>query len=213
MKRNKRNEVILFCVAALICGAVIAICISVSMKNHSSESGSSTGEASQTSEMTSGTTSSVTEPVITEPEPIQTLPAESEDTSELETRPDDPTADMVVTSAASLIGTDFVDGGETPEQGFDNSGFIYYVLRENGYITCPRGVSKQSEMGQEISYEKLRRGDLVFFSESGTVAEFGGIYAGDGKMIACLMPGTKVKEVDITTGYYTKNFFRGVAIS
>ena len=201
MKRNKRNEVILFCVAALICGAVIAICISVSMKNNSS------------SEMTSGTTSSVTEPVITEPEPIQTLPAESEDTSEPETRPDDPTADMVVTSAASLIGTDFVDGGETPEQGFDNSGFIYYVLRENGYITCPRGVSKQSEMGQEISYEELRRGDLVFFSESGTVAEFGGIYAGDGKMIACLMPGTKVKEVDITTGYYTKNFFRGVAIS
>lgn len=103
---------------------------------------SSTGEASQTSEMTSGTTSSVTEPVITEPEPIQTLPAESEDTSEPETRPDDPTADMVVTSAASLIGTDFVDGGETPEQGFDNSGFIYYVLRENGYITCPRGVSQ-----------------------------------------------------------------------
>lgn len=48
MKRNKRNEVILFCVAALICGAVIAICISVSMKNNSSESGSSTGEASQT---------------------------------------------------------------------------------------------------------------------------------------------------------------------
>ena len=100
MKRNKRNEVILFCVAALICGAVIAICISVSMKNNSSESGSSTGEASQTSEMTRGTTSSVTEPVITEPEPIQTLPAESEDTSEPETRPDDPTADMVVTSAA-----------------------------------------------------------------------------------------------------------------
>ena len=180
---------------------------------HEEQFGSSTGEASQTSEMTSGTTSSVTEPVITEPEPIQTLPAESEDTSEPETRPDDPTADMVVTSAASLIGTDFVDGGETPEQGFDNSGFIYYVLRENGYITCPRGVSKQSEMGQEISYEELRRGDLVFFSESGTVAEFGGIYAGDGKMIACLMPGTKVKEVDITTGYYTKNFFRGVAIS
>ena len=57
MKRNKRNEVILFCVAALICGAVIAICISVSMKNNSSESGSSTGEASQTSEMTSVTPS------------------------------------------------------------------------------------------------------------------------------------------------------------
>ena len=48
---------------------------------------------------------------------------------------------------------------------------------------------------------------------SSTVAEFGGIYEGDGKMIACLMPGTKVKEVDITTGYYTKHFYRGVAIN
>lgn len=213
MKRNKRNEVILFCVAALICCAVIAICISVSMKDHSGESGSSTGEASHTSETASGTASAVTEPITAEPIPLQTLPEESEDTSETESRRDDHTANMVVTTAASLIGVDFADGGESPEQGFDNSGFIYYVLRENGYITCPRGVSKQAEMGTAISRDELSRGDLVFFSESGSIAEFGGIYVGDGKMIACLMPGTKVKEVDITTGYYTKNFYRGVAIS
>ena len=206
MKRNKRNEVILFCVAALICGAVIAICISVSMKNNSSESGSSTGEASQTSEMTSGTTSSVTEPVITEPEPIQTLPAESEDTSEPETRPDDPTADMVVTSAASLIGTDFVDGGETPEQGFDNSGFIYYVLRENGYITCPRGVSKQSEMGQEISYEELRRGDLVFFSDSSHAIGHVGIYIGNGQIIHARYSVGKITIDSLSASYYASRY-------
>ena len=53
----------------------------------------------------------------------------------------------------------------------------------------------------------------MFFSEGGSFAEFGGIYSGDGIMIACLMPGTQVKEVNITTDYYRGNFFRGVAIS
>ncbi len=211
MRRNKRNEIILFCIAALVCGAVIAICISVSMNNHSDERGS-TAETSQTAEETSSSTSA-TEPEQTEPEPVQTAPVNSEETSEPEQRPESPTADLVVSIASSLIGTDFVDGGESPEYGFDNSGFIYYVLRENGYITCPRGVSKQAEMGTAVGYDELRKGDLVFFSESGTVAEFGGIYEGDGKMIACLMPGTKVKEVDITNGYYTKHFYRGVAIN
>lgn len=211
MRRNKRNEIILFCIAALVCGAVIAVCISVSMNSHSDERGS-TSETSQTVEETSSSTSA-TEPEQTEPEPVQTAPVNSEETSEPEQRPDSPTADLVVSIASSLIGTDFVDGGESPEYGFDNSGFIYYVLRENGYITCPRGVSKQAEMGTAVGYDELRKGDLVFFSESGTVAEFGGIYEGGGKMIACLMPGTKVKEVDITTGYYTKHFYRGVAIN
>lgn len=212
MRRNKRNEIILFCIAALVCGAVIAICISVSLNNHSEERGSTT-EISQTAEETSQTTSSSTEPVQTEPEPVQTITSVPDETSEPEIRPESPTADLVVSIASSLIGTEFADGGESPEYGFDNSGFIYYVLRENGYITCPRGVSKQAEMGTVIGYDELQKGDLVFFSESGTVAEFGGIYEGGGKMIACLMPGTTVKEVDITTGYYTKHFYCGVAIN
>lgn len=215
MSRNRKNEIILFCVAAVVCAAVIIICISVSMGQHSSENSSSRGGTAQVSEEAPGGFSdepySEPEPVVTEPENTQPAPEPSEESSAEETP--GMAAGNVISMARSLIGTDFADGGETPASGFDNSGFIYYVLRENGYITCPRGVSRQSEMGTAVGFGELRTGDLVFFSESGTVAEFGGIYIGGGKMIACLMPGTKVKEVDITTNYYQKNFFRGVAIS
>ncbi len=119
----------------------------------------------------------------------------------------------IVALANSLIGVPFAENGDSPT-GFDNSGFIYYVLRENGYITCPRSTVNQAVMGTAVDYEHLNPGDLVFFShEPGGSAGFGGIFIGDGKMIACLMPGTAVKEVDITTDYYRSNFVTGIGVS
>ncbi len=201
-----KNTLILVLSVVVIAVAIIAVGISIS-KNKREE------ESSQTESTTSVTTPD-TVPVISPTEEIQPQPVTqpSQESSEPE-RAENESAGDVILLARSLIGTDFADGGESPQTGFDNSGFIYYVLRENGYITCPRGVSAQSEWGTEISYPELVPGDLVFFSEGGSVAEFGGIYSGDGVMIACLMPGTQVKEVNITTDYYRGHFFRGVAIS
>lgn len=143
-----------------------------------------------------------TEPPVTEPPEPQTETATTPETA------------GIISLAQSLIGIDFADGGDTPDAGFDNSGFIYYVLRENGFITCPRGVAKQAEMGTERAYDELRPGDLVYFmNDGGTGAGFGGIYIGNGTMIACLMPGTSVKEVSITNDYYRSNFYRGVGLS
>lgn len=205
-----KNNIILIIVVTLISIAVIIISIAVS-------TGGKSGESSQTVGQQTSETSQDTEPSVpdTSSEPV-TLPeqtttqAQSSEPEPDET--DEQTIGDIISLAGSLIGTDFADGGESPSTGFDNSGYIYYVLRENGYITCPRGVSGQSQMGTTLEYAELTRGDLVFFSESGTAAEFGGIYIGDGKMLACLMPGTQVKEVDITTSYYTKNFYCGVRI-
>lgn len=201
-----KNTLILVLSVVVIAVAIIAVGISIS-KNKREE------ESSQTESTTSVTTPD-TVPVIPPTEEIQPQPVTqpTQESSEPE-RAENESAGDVILLARSLIGTDFADGGESPQTGFDNSGFIYYVLRENGYITCPRGVSAQSEWGTEISYPELVPGDLVFFSEGGSVAEFGGIYSGDGVMIACLMPGTQVKEVNITTDYYRGHFFRGVAIS
>lgn len=201
-----KNTLILVLSVVVIAVAIIAVGISIS-KNKREE------ESSQTESTTSVTTPD-TVPVIPPTEEIQPQPVTqpTQESSEPE-RAENESAGNVILLARSLIGTDFADGGESPQTGFDNSGFIYYVLRENGYITCPRGVSAQSEWGTEISYPELVPGDLVFFSEGGSVAEFGGIYSGDGVMIACLMPGTQVKEVNITTDYYRGHFFRGVAIS
>lgn len=206
-----KNNLILILVVTIISIAVIIISIAVSTGKNT---GSSSSSDSVTSEVTSGTTTATEPEETAEPAPVTTLPPQqTEQSSEPERVHDTQTAENIIALARSLIGIDFVDGGTSPEQGFDNSGFIYYVLRENGYITCPRGVVAQSEMGAGLSYSELKPGDLVFFSEGGDYAEFGGIYAGEGIMIACLMPGTQVKEIDITTNYYTKNFYRGVVIN
>lgn len=122
---------------------------------------------------------------------------------------------QIVATAEALVGIDYVSGMASPEQGFDNSGLIYYVLRENGFINCPRGTAAQKEMGTSISLDEIREGDLLFFtdkdSETGEPIEFGGIYIGNGKLIYSPYPGEKVKFADINSAYWQNSF--SVAIS
>lgn len=122
-------------------------------------------------------------------------------------------AEGIIATANSLIGVPFKDNGADTD-GFDNSGFIYYVLRENGYITCPRTTREQTRMGTKLGYAQLKAGDLAFFSDNGEESSiFGGIYIGNGKMIGCMMPGQSVKIIDITTNYYKSNFYHGISLS
>lgn len=122
----------------------------------------------------------------------------------------------IVATANSLIGVSFVLGGDTPD-GFDNPGFIYYVLRENGFHNCPHSVEKQSKMGTQLEYSEMKAGDLVFFmNDEEDMAAFGGVYIGNGMMVASLTPTNRehgVMAVDITTPYYQTRFFCGVALS
>lgn len=124
----------------------------------------------------------------------------------------------IVNTARSILERDekvpFVQNGATLE-GFDNSGFIYYVLRENGFITCPRELQAQTSMGRRLEYDELKPGDLVFFcnEDDTSSAGYGGIYTGNGTMIACLMPGTYVDEIDISGNYHREHFFCGVSLS
>lgn len=125
--------------------------------------------------------------------------------------------DIVTTARAILEREDkvpFLENGADLE-GFDNSGFIYYVLRENGFITCPRGLQAQTAMGRRLEYDELKRGDLVFFynEDDFSAAGYGGIYTGRGTMIACLMPGTYVDEINISGSYHREHFFCGVSLS
>lgn len=136
-------------------------------------------------------------------------------TEETTTSPDPVnTENSIVQTAEALIGIPFAENGTTPADGFDNSGFIYYVLRENGFINCPRLTSDQAKMGTHIDYDELKSGDLAFFSlnDSGN-PDFGGIYIGDGQMIYSPMPGQTVKIADITSDYWKNSFVVGVSLS
>lgn len=208
-----KNNLILIAVVTLISIVIIVISIVIG-KNNGGES--SQYESLSNTEKTDiiYETEEVTEAPPETVKPIETEATQEEQSAE-ETAEEysDETADAIIGTARALIGIDFYQGGTEPTVGFDNSGFIYYVLRENGFITCPRSISEQTGMGTKVSYNELKRGDLVYFtSEGDDTPGYGGIYAGDGIMITCQMPGTKVKEVNITTNYYRENFYSGVNI-
>lgn len=127
------------------------------------------------------------------------------------------TADVrnqIVQTAEMLLGIPFAENGVSPSTGFDNSGFIYYVLRENGFINCPRLTGEQAAMGTVIGYDELRSGDLAFFctADSGN-PDFGGIYIGNGQMIYCPMPGRTVETADVSIDYWKRTFVSGVRLS
>lgn len=151
-------------------------------------------------------TSSETSP----PEPESTTEESAPETTIL---PEDYENEIVKT-AEGLIGIDFSDGGTSPAEGFDNSGFIYYVLRKCGYVGCPRQIGEQVEWGENVPFEELKPGDVVYFSsDPGTKsAEFGGIYAGGGVMIYSPYPGETVKKSDITTNYWTSRFAAALSL-
>lgn len=124
---------------------------------------------------------------------------------------------QIVSTAEALVGVDYVSGMATPEQGFDNSGLIYYVLRENGFINCPRGTAAQKEMGTTVPLSEIEPGDILFFtdkdSETGEMIDFAGIYTGNGQLIYSPYPGEKVKFADLNSSYWQNCFSRVVRVA
>ncbi|MCH5324426.1 MAG: C40 family peptidase [Eubacterium sp.] len=197
-------------IALLAAVAVISImtCGCGGTDNSSQNSYSSIEENSQILESKPESTSGTPETSVPQTTTAQTTaPQESEPQPGQSTEVPDTRAQIVETAQA-LIGIDFATGGASPETGFDNSGLIYYVLRENGYINCPRSTYDQKNMGTRINIDQLQPGDLVFFVDKDTDNEigFGGIYIGDDQLIYSPYPGEKVKYADLTGSYWRTNF-------
>ncbi|SHH19175.1 NlpC/P60 family protein [Desulfosporosinus lacus] len=112
----------------------------------------------------------------------------------------------ILSTAKQYIGVRYQWGGTSPSTGFDCSGFVYYVFKQNG-ITLPRVSRDQYTVGTKVSFENLQPGDLVFFSFSGNgVVDHDGIYLGGGQFIN----SSSSKGVTIyTIGPYWKSVYVG----
>ena len=161
------------------------------------------------------TPSSTLSDTAAEEAPPQTVTAEAVITTVPFTEPitTEDYHNSIVKTAEGLVGIEFAENGDRPSEGFDNSGFIYYVLRENGYISFPRQISAQIEWGSTAGLEEIKAGDVVYFSEEpGGEASFGGIYAGGGIMIYSPYPGERVKKADITVPYWQSRFVTALSL-
>lgn len=84
----------------------------------------------------------------------------------------------------SLIGTRYRFGG-TSEAGFDCSGFIGYLFKEEAGMQLPRSTREMINVKAPlVARNNLKPGDLLFFSTNGRGrVSHAGIYLGDDQFI------------------------------
>jgi len=121
------------------------------------------------------------------------------------------TLNSIEWKAKSFLGTPYVWGATGPSK-FDCSGFTQWVYRDVG-IKIPRVSRDQARVGQYVSYENLRRGDMVFFDtkkhRQGKVTHVG-IYLGQGDFIHASSAGKKVVIYNFNKKkFYKKRFLWG----
>ena len=94
--------------------------------------------------------------------------------------------------ALGLVGTPYRYGGNTPDSGFDCSGLIGYVYRNQVGTPPPRTVAQLNTWGYPIGDRELRTGDLVVFG-TGRQPSHAGIYVGEGRFVHAPSSGGTVR--------------------
>ncbi|MFE4241590.1 C40 family peptidase [Peribacillus butanolivorans] len=111
----------------------------------------------------------------------------------------------VIKYGYTLRGFTFVFGGENPMSGMDCSGFIYWVMKEQG-LSVKRG-SAADYFSLLPKIEKPKAGDLVFFRDTGTRlgVTHVGIYLGDGRFLNTT-ENAGVHISNLSSAYFAEKF-------
>jgi cell wall-associated NlpC family hydrolase len=89
--------------------------------------------------------------------------------------------DSIVALALGQIGARYLFGGTSPENGFDCSGLVRYVLSQVD-LSLPRTARQQALTGSPIERDQLKPGDLLTFGTADSISHIG-IYIGGGRFV------------------------------
>ena len=111
----------------------------------------------------------------------------------------------ILTEADKYLGYPYVWGGSSPEESFDCSGYVSWVINHSGWNVGRQGVLGLEDFCTTISPSEAKPGDLIFFERTYDVvgASHVGIYVGDGMMIHC---GDPISYTSINTSYWQEHF-------
>lgn len=114
----------------------------------------------------------------------------------------------IIQTAKHQLGVRYRRGGDRPEIGFDCSGFVSWVLAQNG-IDMGRSSPEQMKNGTKIARHELSPGDLVFFTSDRKrkrVAHVG-IYLGGGEFIHAASNNHRIQVNDLSEDYWARHYF------
>ncbi|MFT4065686.1 NlpC/P60 family protein [Paraburkholderia sp.] len=108
--------------------------------------------------------------------------------------------------AMSLVGVPYRWGGNTPDSGFDCSGFVRYVVLRAASVNLPRTTAEMSGRGESIEPDEIAPGDLIFFNTTGRPHSHVGIYVGKLRFVNAPSTGGTVRLDYLTNPYWAKRF-------
>jgi cell wall-associated NlpC family hydrolase len=108
----------------------------------------------------------------------------------------------LLATAMHLVGTPYRNGGTDPD-GFDCSGFVYYVFAQQG-VFVPRTVVDQAGVGSRVG--DVRAGDLVFFRTSGRGPTHVGIALGPDRFVHAPSARGEVRIEPLARPYWADRF-------
>ncbi len=116
----------------------------------------------------------------------------------------DETEIQTVLLAESLIGKPYEQGGNTPEEGFNSTGFIQYVFREGESIVLPGSPAQLWKLGKPIGRSEIQPGDVLFFTGSENLIP--AIYKGDDIIIVVATNEGVVKRNIAEDSYWSERY-------
>ena len=111
--------------------------------------------------------------------------------------------DQLFSSIDESLGTRYRYGGASPD-GFDCSGLVLYLYKKNFQMLLPRTASELATLGTIVPKNSLRPGDLVFFSNAGSIIDHVGIVTGPESFTHAARNG--VKRSNLYERYYDSHY-------
>jgi cell wall-associated NlpC family hydrolase len=127
-------------------------------------------------------------------------------------------ADELMVYAESLQGINYKYGSVIKENGFDCSGFVWYVFNHFG-ITVPRVSEMYTNAGKEVDINDCKRGDIILFTgfdaSSGKVGHMGFIVdnkKGNVIFIHSASGGGRGITISNMSDYFIKRFVKVIRV-
>jgi len=120
-------------------------------------------------------------------------------------------ADSLLDLGRSLIGTRYRYGGTSVQSGFDCSGFVGYLFREEVGLELPRSTRELIKLdAPKVARADLEPGDLILFNDRGRGrVSHAGIYLGDDQFIhssSSRSGGVRIDSLD--DSYWNRSYLQ-----